>query len=184
VHIALIKRGVRAVTILESASSPGGHTTRLSAAMMTRFTGHRLTTTLADRSIQMYHELGPDLKSVTGIDVEFTWCGFAILGRNQNAMSMVRSEYEEQRSLRITPPPELITGRDINQLSEGLFAFPNDAIVCHAEDDGFVDIKSLTSALIKYIDISGGTILNGSASCWNSGPRGPCYWRSHTIRSY
>jgi glycine/D-amino acid oxidase-like deaminating enzyme len=156
---SLIKRGVRAVTILESASSPGGRATPLSVAMLTRFTGHQITTTLADRSIQLYHELGPDLKSVTGIDVEFIWCGFSILGRNENAMSMVRSEYEEQGRLGISPPPELTTGRDINQLSEGLFEFPNDAIACHAERDGFVNISSLTSALIEYIGISGATIL-------------------------
>jgi len=159
---SLIQRGITSVIILESASSPGGRSTQMSAAMLTRFTGHRITTALADSSIRLYEELGPELASVTGIEVEFTRCGFAIVGRDEASISTVKAEYDEHLSLAMSPPPQLVTGRDINEFTDGLFRFPGDAVACYAEKDGFINISSLTAALVKYIRLKGGLILTST----------------------
>ena len=156
---SLLKLEVKSIVILESADYIGGRASKRSAAMLTRLTGHQTTTDMANRSIRMYHQMQADLAQNAGIDVDFVWCGFALVARGSEAEIAVRAEYDEHRYLNIDT--ELGTGADLNEATGGIFKFPNDATVCRCATDGYVNIDSLVNALADSIKARGCTILTG-----------------------
>lgn len=161
---SLLELGIKSIGILDCVGYAGGRSTKRSAAMLTRLTGHPSTTALAERSIQMYRVLGPILTEQSGIDVRFSWCGFAILGYGDEARKAVNAEYLEHRRLDLVET-DLCTGSELREWTSGLIRYPDDAIVCYSPTDGFVNIDSLTNALVEAVKRGGATLdVNAEAT--------------------
>lgn len=157
------------ILIVEATGVEGGRSTRLSAAMLTRFAEEPDLAAMTVESVALYHDsvledLPPALDHDKPVPF-FHKSGFAIMGRNRKNADEVRRQVSYLNGLGVGA--ELVSASVINEMSEHLFRFQESATFAICGDDGWLNIdvvvRQLSQLLIQRsgVDIRPNTRATG-----------------------